>query len=75
MIENNMTPEEEAKANAFGDKLAKDVLGLKADLMAPHDSQGNTRWALPGGSKTGLGLLRTLEHFFDEQAETIGEKA
>jgi hypothetical protein len=71
MIERNMTPKEEAEANAFGDKLAKDVLGLQMDNYATPDSQGRKRWRLPGGNKTGLGLLLTLERFFDEQIAAI----
>jgi hypothetical protein len=71
MIERDMDPKEEAKANAFGDKLASEVLGLKVDTDASPDSQGRTRWMMPGGNKTGLGLLLTLERFFEEQIDII----
>jgi hypothetical protein len=66
-----ITPEEEAKANVFGDKLAQDVLGLEIDRSASPDSQGRIRWKLPGGNKTGVGLLRTMERFFEEQIDAI----
>jgi hypothetical protein len=67
MPERNMDPKEEAKANEFGDKLAREVLGLQVDRNASPDSQGRTRWKMPGGNKTGVGLLRTMERFFEEQ--------
>ena len=73
MIEYNMTPEEEAKANAFGDKLAREVLGLKVESAYSPDSRGRTRWKMAEsiGNKTGLGLLRTLERFFEETINII----
>lgn len=73
MIEYNMTPEEEAKANDFGDKLAREVLGLKVENTYSPDSLGRTRWRMAEGigNKTGLGLLRTLERFFEETISII----
>jgi hypothetical protein len=69
----NMTPAEEAKANEFGDKLAREVLGLKVDDAYSPDSQGRIRWMMaPGiGNKTGIGLLRQMERFFEEQIAVI----
>ena len=66
-----MTPEEEAKANALGDKLAQDVLGLREATQWSPDSMGRKRWYLPDGNKTGLGLLRTIERFAEEQIAII----
>jgi hypothetical protein len=71
MIERYMTTEEEAKANEFGDKLAREVLGLKVDITESPDTQRRTRWKMaPGiGNKTGVGLLRQMERFFEEQID------
>jgi hypothetical protein len=71
MIEMNMTPEEEAVSNAFGDKLAREVLGLEIDSAYSPDNQGRIRWKMPGGNKTGIGLLLTLERAFEEMVEQI----
>ena len=71
LMPENMTPAEEAKANEFGDKLAREVLGLKVDDAYSPDSQGRTRWKMIGGNKTGLGLLLTLERFFEGQIAVI----
>ena len=69
MPERDMDPKEEAKANAFGDKLAREVFGLQVDSAYSPDSQGRIRWKMAEGigNKTGVGLLRTMERWMSEQ--------
>jgi hypothetical protein len=66
----NLPPNEEAKLNAVGDKLAE-MLNIPLDSAYSPDSQGRKRWRIEGGNKTGVGLLRTIERFIEEQVEAL----
>ena len=69
MSERDMSPKDEARANAFGDKIAREVFGLQVDNACSPDSQGRTRWKMAPeiGNKTGVGILRVMERFAEEQ--------
>ena len=55
-----MSKAEENKLNASGDRMAE-LLCMKREEQL--DTQGRIRWETTEGSKTGLGLIRTLTHF------------
>lgn len=70
----NLPPAEEAKMNAVGDKLAE-ALNIPFDNAYSPDAQGRKRWAVQGGNKTGIGLLRTIERVLSEQIAAMeGQK-
>lgn len=61
----------EAKLNAVGDKLAE-ALNIPRDCEnGVFDSQGRKRWAVAGGNKTGIGLLRTIEHLVSVETAAV----
>jgi hypothetical protein len=66
----NLPPAEEAKMNAVGDKLAE-ALNIPFDDAYSPDSQGRKRWAIAGGNKTGIGLLRTIERVLSEEVAAV----
>ena len=55
-----MSKAEENKVNDAGNRMAV-LLGMKREEQL--DTQGRIRWETTEGSKTGLGLIRTLTHF------------
>ena len=61
----NLTPqEEENRLNKVGDTLAA-LLKMKREPAL--DSQGRIRWITDWGTKTGVGLIRSLENFLGEE--------
>jgi len=70
----NLTPAEEEKLNAVGDKLAE-ILNIPAHLgegmFFGLDTQGRHRWKTTEGTKTGIGLLRTIERVLSEQVAEV----
>jgi len=70
----NLTPAEEAKLNAVGDKLAE-ILNIPAHLgegiFFGLDTQGRHRWKTTEGTKTGIGLLRTIEQLIIEEVAAV----
>jgi hypothetical protein len=69
----NLSPAEEAKMNAVGDKLAETLNIPRAGNE--RDSQGRLRWDIQGGSHTGIGLLRAIERVLAEQVKAMeGQK-
>ena len=65
----NLTPAEEAKLNAVGDKLAE-TLNIP-QVLHGRDSAGRIRWAIQGGTHTGIGVLRTIERVITEQVAAV----
>ena len=73
MNADTFTPDQEAVLNNIGDKLAR-MLQMRIYSDKPRDSMGRTRWATSEGDKTGLGLIRTIERFFEEAAGSVTEE-
>lgn len=53
----------ESQLNSIGDKLA-DALNMKKEQS--RDSEGRIRWVTDFGTKTGVGLIRTLTYIMEE---------
>jgi len=66
----NLTPAEEEKLNAVGDKLAC-KFKMSFDGATSPDSQGRHRWKTTEGTKTGIGLLRTIERLISEEVAAV----
>ena len=66
----NLTPQEENNLNEVGDKMAT---MLKMRRKTGLDTQGRIRWITEWGTKTGIGLLRTVEDFVSQEVQRLGK--
>jgi len=66
----DLSPAEEEKLNTVGDKLAC-KFKMSFDGATSPDSQGRHRWKTTEGTKTGIGLLRTIERLMSEEIAAV----